>query len=156
MRIDARGYAGGVQLGSVFQHDSRGRTVARENAGHGRVGPNLGSLLARCGCDRVAYAPHPAPHVTPDSPGTVAFAHDMMKQDVSGAGHRWRSERPDDGIRGQRDLELFRLEPPIQNGTSGAGQDLDGPHRVLAQLGESEAQLGELDQVSGSEGPRSR
>ena len=59
------------------------------------------------------------------------------------------------GIGRERNLELLRLEPAIEDRAGGPRQHLDRPDGILAEPGETEAELGQLHQVAGSEGPRS-
>ena len=71
-------------------------------------------------------AAHAAADVAPHAADAVALAHDVVEQHVGRARHRRRGERPDDGVGGQRRLQLLRLEPAVEDRPRRAGEDFDG------------------------------
>ena len=70
-----------------------------------------------------------------------------MEQHIGCARHRRSGKRSDNGIGRDRGFDFFGLEPTVQNGISGAGEDFDRLPAIVAELAEAPRSIGKLNQV---------
>src|SRR5579871_2434264 len=75
------------------------------------------------GRNRIGDRSHAAAYKTPQTSVTRHSAHAMMQQDVCRARRAWPSVRTDYAVRGQRNFDLFVLEPLIQKLCSALRKD---------------------------------
>ncbi len=153
VRVGTRHDFVAANLGAVLEHDTNRATVLHQHLRNFGVHSNLRALRLGGTGDRVADPTHPAAHVAPHAAHAVALTHDMVKEHVRGAGHRRRGHRADYGIGRERDLEILRLEPAIENRTRGASENLDRGRALGSHLLELPGELAEVAEIGGAHVP---
>ena len=153
VRVHVGGDPGRTELGAIHQRHTCHATVPGEDTRHRAVHPYLRAARARRPCEGVAQAAHPAAYVSPHPPHAIALPHHVVEQHVCGARHGGRRHRADDGVGRERDLELLGLEPAVQDGPRGAGEDLDRLRSGRPELEKAPSQLRQLRQVAGPQRP---
>jgi len=92
-------------------------------------------MCAPCARAALAIAPgdgtHPAARETPQAADPADAAHLVVEQHVGGAWRARPAVRADHAVRGERDLELGRLEPAIQEVGHALGQHAHQRDAVL-------------------------
>src|SRR5439155_18349872 len=94
-----------MKLVAVRQNDTGGGAVFGQDSAYFRVATNLGAESPRRAGQRLRKAAHAAADVAPDAALAVRLAHDVVEENVGGAGRGRRGHRADDGVGGQGDLE---------------------------------------------------
>ena len=144
VRVGARHDARRPILRAVRERHTGRTSVPRENARHRAVRPDLRTVDTCRRGQRFADAAHAAAHVAPHPSHAVALAHDVVKQHVRRARHGRRGHRADDRVGCERDLQLLGLEPAVEDGPRGAGQDLERARAVTPEPEEAPAEAREL------------
>ena len=145
--IEARDDSVRAIFSAVSQHDAAGSTILYEDAGNGRIDFDFCAAFFGGSRNGIGQGAHAAAHISPNAAHSIALPHHVMEQHISCARHGRSRERPDNGIGRDRRFHFFGLEPTIENGISGAGEDFDRLLAIVAELTEAPRSFGELKQV---------
>src|SRR6185312_635277 len=105
---------GRLEFIAVLKHNASGPPICDFHVIHFGIRPESGAVSAP-GCrNRVRDGAHPAADKAPETALAVYTAHAVMHQDVCRSRRPWAAIRSDDRIRRERDLNLVRFKPFIE------------------------------------------
>ena len=115
---DLRGQVAGDDRGfdffAVSSTTPRARPFSTRMLLDRRVGSDLGAAAGGRFRDGVRDRAHAAAHESPQPALAADAAHDVMQQDVGGAGRARSAVRADDAVGGERDFDFVRFEPFVE------------------------------------------
>ena len=126
-RVRVARHDGGREFGSPGEGHPGDPALRHPDTGHFRAAANLYAQAPGGRGQGLRQPSHAASHVAPHAALSVRLAHDVVEQHVRRAGHGRARHGPDDGVRGERGLQLLGLEPAIENGARRSREDF---HRL--------------------------
>jgi hypothetical protein len=141
MRIEIAGDLGGMEFLAVGQGHAANRIGCHQYFDHLSFGADVDAEIFGGARQSAGESAHAAAHVTPNALFAVGFAHDVVKQHIRGARHRRRRESANNGIGGNRGLELLRFEPTVEDGPRRPGENFHGFRHARTKLLEGPRQV---------------